>query len=231
MIYALDRLFVWMRACPVFYRSVIFTRVLLAAGFIPTGMVKALGQRFTVLSTETPVGAFFEAMHQTGPYWRFLGLSQIIAGVLLLIPRFAHLGAAIFLPIMLNIFIITLSIDFKGTPFITGMMLLATSFLCFWDFHRFRPMLTTDDRRLAVPAHRLDTFEFAGFAVFALALLSFFAITRGLMPAQPALAIVAIGFAAGLFTLCRFLWILRRPTRAAPATCPPTDPTDPRVPC
>lgn len=44
------------RAQPLFYRLAIGTRLLLAAGFIPTGMVKLLGQRFTVMSVETPVG-------------------------------------------------------------------------------------------------------------------------------------------------------------------------------
>jgi len=41
----------------------------------------------------TSVGAVFEAMYQTGGYWRFLGLSQVLAGALLLIPATAFYGA------------------------------------------------------------------------------------------------------------------------------------------
>lgn len=46
----------------MYHRFTLFTRVLLAAGFIPTGMVKLLGQRFTSISPGHPIGAFFEAM-------------------------------------------------------------------------------------------------------------------------------------------------------------------------
>ena len=40
------------------------TRVLLAIGFIPSGMKKVLGMRFTQLTVDTPIGFFFEAMYQ-----------------------------------------------------------------------------------------------------------------------------------------------------------------------
>lgn len=98
----IDRAFLWARSRPFLYRFTLFTRILLAGGFIPTGMVKLLGHRFTRISPEDPIGAFFEAMFLTGLYWRFLGLSQVLAGLLLLVPRWAHLGAAAFLPIMIN---------------------------------------------------------------------------------------------------------------------------------
>ena len=75
-----DRLFVWVRSKPLFYRVTLFTRIMLAAGFIPTGMVKLLGQRFTLLPVSTPIGAFFEAMYQTDLFWRFIGASQVVAG-------------------------------------------------------------------------------------------------------------------------------------------------------
>lgn len=37
------------------------TRVLLAFGFISSGLKKILKQRFTILSSKTPVGFFFQA--------------------------------------------------------------------------------------------------------------------------------------------------------------------------
>lgn len=36
------------------------TRVLLALAFMPSGLVKLLGQRFTTLPVTTPVGHFFD---------------------------------------------------------------------------------------------------------------------------------------------------------------------------
>jgi archaellum biogenesis protein FlaJ (TadC family) len=37
----------------------VFARALLALGFTPSGLTKALGNRFTILSAETPIGYFF----------------------------------------------------------------------------------------------------------------------------------------------------------------------------
>jgi len=38
----------------------IFCRIALAAGFIPSGLQKILGERFTVLAVNHPMGNFFE---------------------------------------------------------------------------------------------------------------------------------------------------------------------------
>lgn len=212
-----DRLFLWVRSGPFFYRFALFTRILLAAGFIPTGMVKLLGERFTLISPDHPIGAFFEAMYQTGLYWRFLGFTQVAAGLLLLIPRAAHLGAAMFFGVILNIFVVTISLDFRGTPVITGLMLLAVTYLCAWDWHRFRSLFTVTLLPAPVPTHRLDRWELAGFLVFAGALLTFFLFTRSLVSARYVVAIIAAGLAGGLFALGRFLWLWRLRRRSATA--------------
>ena len=209
MIALLDSLFCRIRSWPFLLRLTLFTRILLAAGFIPTGMVKLLGRRFTTISYDTPIGRFFEEMYLTGGYWQFLGASQLLAGLLLLVPRFAHLGAAMFLPIMVNIFVITISLGFHGTPIVTGLMLLAVIFLCMWDFHRFRPMLTLTPLEKPVAEHRLDRWEFAGFVVFAVSLIGFLLMTRDLAERGFAAACVVIGVLAGLFTLGRFCWLWR----------------------
>ena len=122
-------------------RFTIFTRVLLAIGFMPSGLTKLLGNRFTILEVNTPVGFFFEALYQSGIYWNFLGLCQIAGAILLLIPRTATLGAVIFFPIILNIFVITVSMHFAGTPIIAGLMLLANIYLLCWDYDRLKGIL------------------------------------------------------------------------------------------
>jgi hypothetical protein len=206
-----DGLFARVRAQPFFLRMTVFMRILLAAGFVPTGTVKLLGQRFTLLSPQTPIGAFFEALYQTGGFWRFVGFCQIAAGLLVLVPRLAHLGAALFLPIMVNIFVVTVSLGFRGTPIVTGLMLLAVLYLCAWDWHRFRGMFTEHPLASARSPRtlRLDPLERAGFLVFAGSLIAFFA-ARGLARGRFGLAVLALGLAAGVFTLCRFLTTGRR---------------------
>ena len=213
MLGLLDRCFVRIRAIGVLYRFTLLTRLLLAAGFIPTGMVKVLGQRFTTISPQTPIGAFFEAMFQTGLYWRFIGLCQVVAGVLVLVPRLAHLGAAIFLGIILNIFVITVSLEFRGTWAITGLMLMAALYLCAWDYHRFRPMLAASPRGFELPVHRLDPWERLGFWTFGVCVLAFFVGTRGLVPVGLSPVLVLVGTLAGVLTAGRFFvraWLGRR---------------------
>ena len=41
-----------------------FTRILLALAFLPSGLTKVLGNRFTVLGIDDPVGFFFEALYR-----------------------------------------------------------------------------------------------------------------------------------------------------------------------
>jgi hypothetical protein len=142
----LSRLQHWTRSQPILYRLTLGTRLLLAAAFIPTGMVKLLGYRFTTMDPATPLGGFFETLYRSGPYWHFLGASQILAGVLILNAATATLGAVIFAPIILNIFVITLSYDFRGTPVIAGLMVLATLYLLAWDYDRLRGILGLDAR-------------------------------------------------------------------------------------
>lgn len=122
-------------------RLAIVTRVLLALGFLPSGYTKLVGHRFTRLPVEDPVGFFFEGLYRTGWYWNFLGAAQLLAAALLLIPHTTTLGAVVYFPIIVNIFLITLSMHFTGTPVITGLMLLGSVFLLCWDYDRLAPIL------------------------------------------------------------------------------------------
>lgn len=221
MVRLVDSLFEWARSRPLLYRFALFTRILLAAGFIPTGMVKLLGHRFTLLPADNPVGAFFEAMYQTGLYWRFLGASQVVAGLMLLVPPLAHLGAAMFVPIIANIFVVTVALDFTGTPFVTAPMLLAAMYLFMWDYHRFRSMLSAKHRELRVTQHSLDPVEFLGFLIFAASIVVVFALIRGLAGPRLIRLAVAAGFAGGLLALGRYVWVFWvRPSVAARAASP-----------
>ena len=96
-----------------------FTRCLLAIGFIPPSIPKIMHRPFTVLPDSNPVGHYFNALYQTGFYYEFVGWSQIIAAMLLLLPRTAHIGSLMFLPIIVNIAVLTCSVGFKGTWLVT----------------------------------------------------------------------------------------------------------------
>ena len=117
---------------------IIYLRYIIGFAFIFASIVKIQGLRFTADSGAAyPINTswhFFETLYESGLYWKFLGLAQFITGSLLVTQRFAKLGAVLFLPIIANVFIITISYDFKGTPIITGLMLISTLFLLYWDW-------------------------------------------------------------------------------------------------
>jgi hypothetical protein len=124
---------------------VIYTRYLVGSGFVFASIVKIKGERFTTVSHEdAPFGTafhFFETMYQTGIYWQFLGWGQLFAGLLLMTQRFAKLGAVVFFPIILNVFVITISMEFAFTPVITFLMLMANLLLLLWHWDELKILL------------------------------------------------------------------------------------------
>ena len=121
-----------------------FTRCVLAVGFIPPSIPKILHKPFTILPDSNPVGHYFNALMDTGFYYEFIGWSQIIAALLLLFPRTSHIGALMFLPIIVNIAVLTCSIGFAGTWLLTIFMCLAAMWLVAWEYDRLKPIVFFD---------------------------------------------------------------------------------------
>ena len=121
---------------------IIYTRYLLGGAFVFASLIKIKGQRFTTESgSAEPINSswhFFETMYQSGLYWKFIGVGQLLAGFLLMTQRFSKLGALINLPIVANIFAITLSYYFAFTPVIVAAMLLANLALIFWEWDELK---------------------------------------------------------------------------------------------
>ena len=136
----LEELYYEAKADAWFKRFAVFCRVALAASFIPTGFVKIMGERFTGLPSNNPLGHYFDALHLTGYYYTFIGIVQIITAVLLLIPRTALLGTLMYFPIIVNICVLTYATRFDGTRLVT-MMVLASLFLLIWDYDRLKHIL------------------------------------------------------------------------------------------
>lgn len=210
----LDATHAWARNCPLLQRFTVFTRLLLGIGFIAPGLTKLLGNRFTLLSLDSPVGFFFEAMYRTGFYWRFIGFAQVLASLLVLIPRTATLGAVCFFPIILNIFVITVSMNFAGTPFVTGLMLLANLYLLCWDYHKLKPLFftttTAAPRFTEVVPHWIER---AGYGVYIMAGLLLTLSMRGLFqPGSRAvlLSLFCLGLLGGLLILTGWIVLTRK---------------------
>src|SRR5215204_2483723 len=120
----------------------IFCRLALAAGFFPAGMVKIMGERFASgLSVNHPMGHYLESLHHTGYYYTFIGVVQLAAAIMLLIPRTATLGAFLYFPIILNICILTFATRFDGSLFTAPLMTLANLYILGWNYEKWKYIL------------------------------------------------------------------------------------------
>src|SRR5687768_18106369 len=109
--------------------------------FFPDRFSQNHGSAFAEgLPSNNPLGHYFDALHQTGYYYTFIGIAQIIIAILLLIPRTSLLGALMYFPIIVNICVLTYATRFEGTRLVT-MMVLASLFLLIWDFDRLKHIL------------------------------------------------------------------------------------------
>lgn len=161
-----------------------FTRLSLAAGFLPAGYVKIIGERFTDLHNNQPMGHYLEALHHTGYYYTFIGYAQILAALLLLIPRTVVLGTLLYLPIILNICILSLAVRFEGSLLTAPLMVIACIYLLCWHYDRIRYIFpfNTPPATPLVQDNRFPKWFFAG--VLAIFLAVGFTVTHlyALMP-------------------------------------------------
>jgi hypothetical protein len=120
----------------------IFNRLALAAGFIPASIVKLMDERFASgLHANHPMGHYLEALHQTGYYYTFIGVVQLAAAIMLLIPRTVTLGAFLYFPVILNITILTYATRFDGSLFTAPLMTLANLYLLGWNYEKWKYIL------------------------------------------------------------------------------------------
>lgn len=156
----------------------IFLRYLIGAAFVFASIVKIHGLRFTSDSgAGSPINSawhFFETIYASGLYWKFIGWGQLLAGLILMTQRWSTFGAVLFLPIITNIFVITVSYEFAGTPLITFLMLLANLYLLIWDWNKLKFLFSNNNfefRDDNPPFSKLNTWAFLGIFYFFLVLI------------------------------------------------------------
>lgn len=118
-----------------------FLKITLGLSFILSGLRKLPTVKFTELPITNPVGLFFEGMYATGFYWNFIGYYQIIVGFILMTNWFKKLTPVLIFPISINIFLVSISLNMRGTPIITSCMLAGNIFLMLWHFKTYYPIL------------------------------------------------------------------------------------------
>ena len=112
--------------------------------------------------------------YSLGIYSIFVAYSQIVIGFMLLVKRFATLGALTAIPMFINILMITISLHWQGTPYVVTFFLLCNIYLLVWDYHKIKFLITDDEASLKnIPIKRndfqLDKLYIAGLIILLIA--------------------------------------------------------------
>jgi uncharacterized membrane protein YphA (DoxX/SURF4 family) len=156
--------------------SIPATRVFLGLIFFTAGMAKLFADhKFPGLIGPVWLEERL-AEHNLGLYARFIAWSQVIAGLTLLSQRFATLGAILTFPIILNIWIVTVSLEWQGTPYVNFVLILINLHLLIADYPKLKFILSQNVEELkTIPLKRrsakADAFWVLGVLLILLAIL------------------------------------------------------------
>lgn len=79
--------------------------------------------------------------YQLGLYGQFIAISQIFIGYFLFTTRYKLLGGIMMIPLIANTLMVTVSLHWKGTPYVLAF-LLGLNILLLWHYRDFfKPML------------------------------------------------------------------------------------------
>lgn len=96
------------------------------------------------------------APHGLALYARFIAVSEVGIGLLLLTRRFATLGAMMLVPMLANIIVITYALEWRGTPYLVAVFLLLALVLLAYDWPKLAVLV--GDRGAAPPPARVQTY-------------------------------------------------------------------------
>ncbi len=174
----MERFLFKLKSWKLFQAITICARYLLGSAFTWASILKIKGVRFTPASAEhAPVNSLphlLETMYRSGFYWHFIGWAQLIAGFLLMSQTFSTLGAVMYLPMMLSIFILTTWFESPGVLVITSFMLLANLYLLMWDYNRLKFIVLPKPGEYVdqtTPFSRQKVWAYAGIMLWVLILL------------------------------------------------------------
>lgn len=155
-----------------------------------------------------PLQQYFRLLSTSGLYWKFIAVSQALFGTLLMTQRLARLGAIMFWGIVVNIFMVNLSFGFSATPVITGLMLVAATYLLVWDAAALMPLVSNPGSYTHQP---LPVADHRYWVVLGVVMLLSIVAVGLVFPSY--LYLLGIPFAEGLVGFVMFWLVYRRKTR------------------
>lgn len=131
-------------------------RLLLGALMLGGGLYKLSDNHLPGLMGP-PMDHAFLAKHGLEIFARFIGLAQLMIGLLLLTGRFSLLGALMLVPMWAGIIMLTWSQHWTGTPYLTTGFLVLTLGLLLHDYHRLKYLLYPPTQPETIRAVPLQT--------------------------------------------------------------------------
>jgi len=128
----------------IFNLAIVGVRILLGFVFFTAGMGKLTHGHYFPLTMFPMSLSKILAPYGLSLWGEFVAWSQVIIGFLLMSQRFATIGAIMSLPLILNIFVITVSIGFVGTPYLNAFLIALNLFLLAADYHKLKFLFFDD---------------------------------------------------------------------------------------
>ena len=129
-----------------------YWNLLIAAAKFSLGLIFFLGGLSKLMPVPNIMGPVWLeeelAKHELGLFARFIAVVQIATGTLLLTRRFALIGAIMLFPMLLNMLVITLSLHWKGTPYVIAFFIVLNLLLLFDEFPRLKALISEDRNTL-----------------------------------------------------------------------------------
>jgi hypothetical protein len=115
--------------------------VFLGFTFWGSGMAKVFNEHRFIGWIGPPWLVEEMSKYNLGLYATFIAYSQIFIGFSLLTTRYKLLGSIMMTPMIINILVVTISLQWAGTPLVLGFLLFL-NFILLWQFrYFFRPLL------------------------------------------------------------------------------------------
>ena len=79
--------------------------------------------------------------HSLGLYARFVAYSQVVIGYLLFTYRYRVVGAVMAVPLIGNILMVTISLQWQGTPYVLAILFLMNAYILFKNRNVLKPLI------------------------------------------------------------------------------------------
>jgi len=192
---------------------VVNLRIAIGFAFVPAGLTKLLGHTFTDPDNRGAFHDFLHGFHATGGFYRFVGVLQLVAALLLMTQRRATLGAAVALPIATAIAGFCWSTARAPTVVVTTLLVLGLVALLVWELRAWRPVLDgrapTSSPRASLPID-LGPWAWCGVAIVVAYLLLCLSVGDVYRPRRPTPDSAAYYVLPALLLLPLATWLVER---------------------